>query len=189
MQAHAHALPAFVADMIEAFHETVLALAQLPQPVVAAVQGSAAGGGFSLALAADFVLAARSAKFVVAYPQLGTSTDGGLSWQLQRRWGPARALAFLALQGPLPADQALAQQLVHRVVDDEALQLQALGLAQQLAALPQQAVRELKALVYAPTMEAFESHLALEKQAFMRCAATAEFATRVAAFAARSASL
>jgi 2-(1,2-epoxy-1,2-dihydrophenyl)acetyl-CoA isomerase len=187
MQAHAHELPAFVGQIIDAFHDAVLALVRLPMPVVVAVQGAAAGGGFSLAMAADLVVAAQSSRFVVAYPQLGTSTDGGLSWQLQRRLGPARALALLTLQGPITADAAMALQLVHEVVKDDALPLEAVRLAHSLAAVPPQAAVELKALVYAPSIDSLAQHLAREKAAFQRCAATPDFAARVAAFARRSA--
>lgn len=186
MQAHSTDLPAFIEQVISLFHEAVLALARLPVPVVAAVQGAAAGGGFSLAMAADLVVAARSARFVVAYPQLGTSTDGGLSWQLQRRLGASRALALLTLQGLLTAQAALDLQLVHAVVDEELLQSHARQVAQAWADLPPQALRELKGLVHAPDVDGLARQLAREKAAFLRCAATSDFAARVAAFAGRS---
>ena len=185
MQQHAADLPGFIGRVIDGFHDVILTLARLRMPVVAAVHGAAAGGGFSLALAADHTLAARSARFVVAYPQLGTSTDGGLSFRLQQRLGAPRALAVLTQPGPLSADAAAALQLVHAVVDDDALMPQALQQAQQWAALPEQAVRELKALVQAPQLPALQAHLAREREAFLRCAHTAEFASRVAAFANR----
>jgi 2-(1,2-epoxy-1,2-dihydrophenyl)acetyl-CoA isomerase len=187
MQRHADDLPRFIAQMIDAFHDFILAMARLPLPVVAAVHGAAAGGGFSIALTADVVLAARSARFVVAYPQLGTSTDGGLSFRLQQRLGPARALAVLTLSGPLSAHAAQDLGLVHAVVDDNALQAEAMHTARQLAALPAAAVRELRGLVQAPSLDALQAHLAREREAFLRCAATAEFAQRVAAFAERGA--
>lgn len=187
MQQHAADLPGFIARVIDGFHDLILRLARLPLPVVAAVHGAAAGGGFSLALAADLTLAARSARFVVAYPQLGTSTDGGLSFRLQQRLGPQRALALLTQAAPLPADGALALGLVQAVADDDALMAQALQQAQQLAALPAQAVRELKALVHAPSLAELQAHLNREREAFLRCARTPDFAQRVAAFATRSA--
>jgi 2-(1,2-epoxy-1,2-dihydrophenyl)acetyl-CoA isomerase len=96
-------------------------------------------------------------------------------------------LALLTLHGPVSADAALALQLVHQVVEDDALALEALRLAHQLAAVPPQAARELKALVYAPSIDSLAQHLAREKAAFQRCAATPDFAARVAAFAGRSA--
>jgi 2-(1,2-epoxy-1,2-dihydrophenyl)acetyl-CoA isomerase len=186
MQQHAADLPGFIGRVIDGFHEVIVQLAQLRMPVIAAVHGAAAGGGFSLALAADLTLAARSARFVVAYPQLGTSTDGGLSFRLQQRLGASRALALLTQPGPVSAEAAAALQLVHTVTDDDSLMPLALQQAQQLAALPEQAVRELKALVQAPQLPALQAHLAREREAFLRCAHTADFAARVAAFANRS---
>lgn len=186
MQAHQDDLPGFVGQVIDAFHDCMLLLARLPLPVVAAVQGAAAGGGFSLALAADLAVAARSARFVVAYPQLGTSTDGGLSFRLQQRLGPSRALEVLTVNGTLSADQALALGLVNAVVDDAELAAHALRWAQQLAALPPQAVQELKGLTTAPSLAALQDQLLREKAAFLRCAATPDFAARVKAFAQRA---
>lgn len=187
MQRHAESLPAFVAEVIDAFHRCILSMARLRVPVVAAVHGAAAGGGFSLALAADLVVAARSARFVVAYPQLGTSSDGGLTFRLQQRLGPSRALALLARDTPLSAEDALAAGLVDELADDEALASQARATAARLAALPPVALAELKALLQAPSLAALEAQLGREREAFVRCAATAEFRSRVAAFAARSA--
>lgn len=186
MQAHQGDLPGFVGQVIDGFHDCMLLLARLPLPVVAAVQGAAAGGGFSLVLAADLAVAARSARFVVAYPQLGTSTDGGLSFRLQQRLGPSRALEVLTVNGTLSAEQAQAMGLLNAVVDDDALQGHAQRWAQQLAALPAQAVQELKGLTVAPSLAALHEHLLREKEAFLRCAATPEFAARVQAFAQRS---
>lgn len=186
MQRHAHDLPGFCGQVIDAFHALMLTLARLRLPVVAAVQGAAAGGGFSLAMAADGVVAARSARFVVAYPRLGTSTDGGLSFRLQQRLGPQRALALLLQEDPLHADAALALGLVQEVADDDALYARALAAARRLAAWPPQAVAELRALAQAPSLPELQAQLDRERAAFLRCAATPEFAARVAAFAAKS---
>lgn len=185
IQRHADDLPAFLDAVITAFHELVLKMARLRMPIVCAVQGTAAGGGVSLALAADLVIAARSARFVVAYPKLGTSTDGGLSFHLQQRLGPARALALLTHDEALDARAAHALGLVHDVMDDDALAAGSMGAARRLAALPPQAVAELRALVHAPSLAALEAHLSLEREAFLRCARAPEFAARVDAFARR----
>lgn len=186
MQHHADDLPGFVGRVIDGFHAAILAMARLRVPVIAAVHGAAAGGGFSLALSADLTLAARTARFVIAYPQLGTSTDGGLSFRLQQRLDPARALALLTRAAPLSADEALALNLVHEVADDADLMPRALQRAHDLAALPPQAVHELKRLVQAPSLDALQAQLQREREAFVRCAATDDFAQRVAAFANRS---
>lgn len=184
MQQHAADLPAFIGTMIDIFNDVVVAMARLRVPVIAAVHGAVAGGGFSLALAADSVVAARSARFVVAYPKLGTSTDGGLSFRLQQRLGPAQAFTLLTQAEPLLAEEALRLGLVQGVVDDEALLQEAMQRAAALAALAPAAVAELKALVHAPSLPALQEQLKREREAFVRCAGTPDFAQRVARFAA-----
>ena len=186
MQAHQADLPAFIAQIIDAFHAAILALQALPIPVITQVHGAAAGGGLSLALAGDLVLASADARFVVAYPQLGTSTDGGLSHRLTQRLGAIKAFEILTLQGRLSAEQALALGLVNAVVPAEQADAQALQWAETLARLPAQAVRELKGLVAGPARDGLQAQLAREKAAFLRCAASADFAERVAAFASRN---
>lgn len=175
-----------LAPLIDHFHETVLTMRRLPQPIIASVHGAAAGAGFSLAMACDTVVAARSARFVVGYPKIGTSSDGGLSFQLAKRLGRQRAMNLFLLADPLDAQAALNLGLVDRVVDDEALDHQTRTVARQLADQPSQAVREVKALLGVVADEALEHQLELEKVAFLRCAATPEFAELVREFNDRS---
>lgn len=182
MHAHRDDLPAFIDRMIEAFHRSVMAMNRLPFPVIACVQGAVAGGGISLALACDLVLAARSTRFVVAYPRLGAPADGGLTFRLTQRLGAVRALETLTARGPMTADTALSLGLVNRIVDDDGLVPEGCAWAQELAALPESSVNELKQLVAVQSHDALQAHLAREKAAFLRCAATADFAARVAAF-------
>jgi 2-(1,2-epoxy-1,2-dihydrophenyl)acetyl-CoA isomerase len=182
MHAHRADLPGFIGRIIDAFHLGIMALARLPIPVVAGVHGAVAGGGFSLALAADLVVATRSTRFVVAYPQLGAPADGGLSFRLAQRLGAKQGLAALTLHGRMNADEALAFGLINRVVDAERADDEALQWAHGLVALPPQSVNELKGLVAAQSLVALEEGLAREKAAFLRCAATADFAARVEAF-------
>ncbi len=182
MHAQGDDLPGFIARMIDAFHLAILGMRRLKIPVLAYVHGAAAGGGFSLALACDLVLAARSSRFVVAYPQLGTSADGGLSFQLTQRLGAVRGFEALALHGSFDAQQALELGLINQVVDDGELDGELARWTTNLLSVPQQAATELKGLVKAQSDAAFEAHLALEKEAFIRCAATADFAARVRAF-------
>jgi len=96
----------FLGALISALNAVILALRRLPIPVIASVQGAAAGAGFSLAMACDLVVASRSARFVVGYGKLGTSTDGGLSFHLARRLGAARALQLLLVKDLLNAEEA-----------------------------------------------------------------------------------
>ncbi|MGO4393513.1 enoyl-CoA hydratase/isomerase family protein [Variovorax sp. M-6] len=183
MHAHRHELPAFIARMIDSVHASVMALNRLPVPVIAGVHGAVAGGGLSLALACDMVLAARGTRLITAYAKLGASADGGLSFRLAQRVGVARAFDLLTLHTTLDAPQALALGLIDRVVDADRADAEARQCARALAALPAQSVRELKELTAVQVRAGLEAHLAREKAAFLRCAATADFAARVAAFA------
>jgi 2-(1,2-epoxy-1,2-dihydrophenyl)acetyl-CoA isomerase len=95
MHAHRDDLPDFIEKTITPFHECVLGLQGLRMPVIACAHGALAGGGFSLAMACDFVVAARSARFVVAYPKLGAPADGGLSFFMVHKLGSSRGLEHL----------------------------------------------------------------------------------------------
>lgn len=186
MHAHREDLPAFIGRMIDSFHASVMALCRAEVPVIASVQGAVAGGGISLALACDLVLAARGTRFVTAYAQLGTSSDGGLSFRLTQRLGAARAFELLTLHGTLTVEQAHEFGLINRVVDDESADAEAQAWARKLAALAPQAVAEFKQLTAVQGREALQAQLDREKAAFVRCAGTEDFVQRVAAFAARS---
>jgi len=85
--------------LIEQFHDAILAMRRLPVPVIGSVRGAAAGGGYSLAMACDLIVASDNARFVAGYPALGTSSDGGLSHFLMRRLGSMRAMDALLLRG------------------------------------------------------------------------------------------
>jgi 2-(1,2-epoxy-1,2-dihydrophenyl)acetyl-CoA isomerase len=174
-------LPRFIGEIVDAFHATILALRRLPVPVISAVHGSAAGGGFSLALACDLVMATQSARFVSAYAKLATSTDGGLSYFLTRRLGSGRALDVLLLRD-LKAPEALALGAIDRVVEDDRLEAEALALAEQLGRLPAHSVREIKRLVTGLNDTALAEQLAAERAAFLRCCREKEFAEKVVAF-------
>lgn len=175
-------LPRFIGEIVDAFHTVILALRRLPVPVIAAVHGSAAGGGFSLAMACDVVVAAQGTRFVVAYPQLATSTDGGLSFFLTRRLGTGRALDLLLLRNVLGAVEAEQWGLVSRVVESDRLEEESLALAAQLAKLPAHSVREIKGLVSGLGDAGLPEQLAAERAGFLRSCREPEFAARVVAF-------
>lgn len=186
MHAHRNALPEFIDRLIDVFHESIVALARLQAPVIACVHGAVAGGGMSLALGCDLVVAEQSTRFVIAYPKLATSSDGGLSFRLTQRLGGPRALELLTRSTPLGAAEAYELGLVNRLAPDGEGAAQAQRWALELAALPGEAMSELKGLVAAQGIDALQRQLAREKSAFLRCAATAEFAQRVEAFATRT---
>src|SRR3954468_7429612 len=118
------------------FNPLVEALFALPIPVVAAVNGPCAGAGCSLALAADVVLAGRSAYFLQAFVNIGLIPDAGATWLLPRLAGRARAMEMMMLGERVPAEQALAWGMISRVVDDEDLETESVALATRLAQGP-----------------------------------------------------
>ena len=122
--------------LTEGFNPTLAAIADLPVPVVTAVRGPAAGIGCSLALAADFCVASDTAYFLQAFVNLGLVPDGGASWMLARLIGRARAAEMMMLGERVPAARALDWGMIHRVVADDALDAEALALAERLAAGP-----------------------------------------------------
>jgi 2-(1,2-epoxy-1,2-dihydrophenyl)acetyl-CoA isomerase len=145
------------------YNPLVNAIVTMPKPVIAAVNGVAAGAGASLALACDLRLAARGASLLMAFARVGLGPDSGASWTLQRLAGPARAAELLMLAEPIDAAKAAEFGLFNRVVDDDELQPQARELAAHMAAGPTAAYAATKeALAYAATHTLAES---LEKEA------------------------
>ncbi|MBR0551660.1 enoyl-CoA hydratase-related protein [Stakelama marina] len=122
--------------LTEHYNPTLKAIAELQVPVVSAVRGPAAGIGCSLALSADFCIAASSAYFLQAFVNIGLVPDGGASWMLPRIIGRSRALEMMMLGERVPAERALEWGLVHRLVADDVLDDQAFALAERLAAGP-----------------------------------------------------
>ena len=112
----------------------VNSIRELPQPVIAAVNGSAAGMGYTLALACDMAIAAESAKFVNAFHNAGTGSEGGLSYLLPRAVGSQRAAELLLTARPVKADEAARIGLVLRAVPDDKLMEEVLALAEEIKA-------------------------------------------------------
>jgi 2-(1,2-epoxy-1,2-dihydrophenyl)acetyl-CoA isomerase len=141
----------------------IMALRQSPVPVVAAVNGPAAGAGVGIALACDIVVAARSAYFYLPFmPRLGIVPDLGTTWFLPRLVGNARATAMSLLGDRLPAEQAAGWGLIWSCVDDEALPGEARGLAAKLAALPAHAIAEIRAAYAASEANSLAAQLDYE---------------------------
>ena len=124
------------ASLREHYNPLILRLTTLGVPVVAAVNGAAAGIGCSLALAADFVLAGRSGYFLQAFVNIGLVPDGGSSWMLPRLVGTARAKAMMMLGERIGAQEAQDWGLIHRCVQDDELATEAMALARRLASGP-----------------------------------------------------
>ena len=126
------------------YNPIVSSIATMPKPVIAALDGVAAGAGAAFAFACDFRLATRRASLMMAFARVGLSADSGASWTLQRLVGLARAAELLMLAEPVSAEQALALGLLTRLVDDDALAAQARDLAGRLAAGPTAAYGAIK---------------------------------------------
>jgi 2-(1,2-epoxy-1,2-dihydrophenyl)acetyl-CoA isomerase len=169
----------------EHYHPIVLAMRQLPKPIVAAVNGSAAGAGMSLALACDVVLAGESASFLQAFSKIGLVPDCGSTWFLPRIVGDVRARALMLMAEKIPARDALQFGLVWKVVADDALAAEAAGCAARLAAMPTRALDLIKqALTQSAANglgEQLEVEALLQGQAFR----TEDFREGVAAFVAK----
>ena len=125
-----------VYGLASTMHAGIEALAELDAPVISLVRGAAAGGGMSIAIAADLVLAAESAHFTVGYTAIGFSPDGGSSWTLPRIVGMRRAIELVLLNERMSATRAYELGLVTRVVADDELDAEAEALARRLARGP-----------------------------------------------------
>ncbi|MFD5492992.1 enoyl-CoA hydratase/isomerase family protein [Streptomyces sp. NPDC127091] len=154
----------FVAGLAETLHAFVRAVTTSSAPVVAAVHGWATGAGMSLACAADITVCGSSARFRPAYPAIGLSPDGGMTWTLPRLIGPARARDLLLTDGVLGADEALRTGLVSRVVADDDVRAEALSVARQLAAKPPQVLARVKALLHEGADRDLFAHLDAEAE-------------------------
>jgi 2-(1,2-epoxy-1,2-dihydrophenyl)acetyl-CoA isomerase len=174
-----------LAEITAHLHPAVTQLVALDAPVVAAVQGSAAGAGFGLVLAADLVVAARSTKFVMAYTGIGLSPDGSSSWVLPRVVGLRRAVELTLTNRVLTAVEAAEWGIVTTVVDDEELTDAAEALAARLATGPTRAYGRAVRLLHAAGDATLADHLEAERRELRASGATADAAEGVAAFASK----
>jgi len=175
------------ASIEENYKPLVLALRALPMPVIAAVNGVAAGAGANIALACDLVVAARSAAFVQAFCRLGLVPDSGGTWFLPRLVGNARAIGLTMLGEKLAAEQAAAWGLIWQCVDDPELVSTVDGLAQALAAAPTLGLARSKQAIYGGWSRTLEEQLDVERDMQRELGWSADYAEGVAAFTARRA--
>ena len=169
----------------ERYNPLVERLIALPMPVICAVNGVAAGAGANLALAADIVLAAKSARFIQSFANIGLIPDSGGSWILPRLVGQARALGLALTGQAVPAEQAETWGMIWRAVDDADLVAEAEALVARFAAGPTKGLAETKHLIRAAWGRDFGDHLRSEVFAQRRLGATADYAEGVAAFMAK----
>jgi len=175
-------LPSEVRRGAETLHAAIVDLRRIPYPVIAAVNGPAAGAGFSLALACDTRIASESAFFACAYGRIGASPDGGMTYFLPRVVGPSRALELLLEDPNLSAAEALEEGLVGAVVAPEELMDAAHAKADKLAAKAPHYVRMAKLLCAVSIENSLTEHLQLERHGIADSMATEDLRNGVEAF-------
>jgi enoyl-CoA hydratase/carnithine racemase len=175
-------LPSEVRRGAETLHSAIVDLRRIPYPVIAAVNGPAAGAGFSLALACDLRIASEAAFFAPGYGRIGAAPDGGMTYFLPRVVGPARALELLLEDPDLSAEDAEAEGIVSAVAPAEELAPRALAKAEQLAKLPPHYVRMSKLLVGGSIEHTLTEHLQLERHGIADSMATEDARIGVTAF-------
>ena len=182
LTAIAGAGPAEIAALLDRYHPAIRKMRELPLPVIAAVNGVAAGAGANLALACDIVLAARSAVFVQAFARIGLVPDCGGTWFLPRLVGAARARALAMLADPLPAAAAAEWGMIWRAVDDDRLMPEAHALTARLAGGPTAAFALIKRALDQSASNGLEEQLDVERRLQAEAAATPDHAEGVRAF-------
>jgi enoyl-CoA hydratase/carnithine racemase len=159
--------PAAQIQMLEHLHQFIEALRAFPKPVVAAVDGAAAGAGFSIALACDLIVAADDARFILSYGRIGLSPDGGASWSLMQALPRARVQQLLWLGEPVTATQLADWGLVAAVTASGQSFGEALRLADRLAAMAPNALASAKELLQLAPGRSLKEQLAAERDHFV----------------------
>lgn len=176
-----------LSDTVEIhYNPLVRAIVDMPKPVIAGINGTAAGAGLSIALACDFRIAAASAKFTTAFAGIGLSCDTGISWTLPRIVGRSTALDLLLRPRPIDAEGALRIGLVNQVVDDADLDDALDSLARELAAGPTLALASIKRAVNHAAEASFDDALEFEKAKMALTGATQDHEAAVEAFLAKT---
>lgn len=172
----------FGARLRAGYNPVVAALTKLAVPTVAAINGAAAGAGWSLALACDLRICSKSAKFVAAFSNIGLVPDSGMTWILPRLVGYAKALEIAWLSDPITADSALQLGLVHRVVEPDAVAASARQIAEQLAKRPTKGLILTRQAFAAGYGQDMESQLEYEAQLQTIAGRTKDYSEGVRAF-------
>ena len=157
-------------------------LTSLPQPVIARVNGVAAGAGANIALACDLVVAAKSAKFIQSFSAIGLIPDSGGTWVLPRLVGQARALGLALTGDPLPAATAAEWGLIWKAVDDDVLDAEVDALASKLASLPPLGLAEIKKMIRSTWQHSLDQELTHQRDTMRRLGYTDDYREGVAAF-------
>jgi 2-(1,2-epoxy-1,2-dihydrophenyl)acetyl-CoA isomerase len=166
----------------ESWNPLIRTLASLPQPVIARVNGVAAGAGANIALACDLVIAAKSAKFIQSFSALGLIPDSGGSWHLPRLVGQARALGLALTGEPLSAERAAEWGLIWKAVDDDQLDAEVDAVAAKLASLPPLGLAAIKQIIRTSWSRSLDEELDLQRDEMRRLGFTQDYREGVAAF-------
>ncbi|AOH82702.1 enoyl-CoA hydratase [Sphingomonas panacis] len=178
-------IEATVLKLARSFHAGILRLATMAKPLVVAVNGPAAGAGFSLALLGDIVIAADTAHFTAAYTAIGLTPDGGLSWWLPRLVGFRQAQDILLTNRRIDAGEAVHIGLITRVVPEGELEAAARETALALAAGPSAALARCRGLLLSAITTPLDAQLDAEAASIAAASAGAEGREGVAAFLAK----
>jgi 2-(1,2-epoxy-1,2-dihydrophenyl)acetyl-CoA isomerase len=174
---------AHIKELTTYLHGAISRLSRSDKPVIMAVNGVAAGGGFSLALSGDLVIAAESAKFTMAYSKIAASPDGSSSYFLPRLVGLRRAMELYFTNRVLTAREAVEWGMITRAVPDAELSSAVGALARELAQGPSRSFGIAKRLLHQSTWESLETQMELEAQGIAACGHTEDFRAGVTAFA------
>jgi 2-(1,2-epoxy-1,2-dihydrophenyl)acetyl-CoA isomerase len=170
-------------ESIETFYNPLInMLVTINKPIIAAVNGVAAGAGANLALACDIVIAGKSASFIQAFCKLGLVPDSGGTWTLPRLIGPARAKALMLLGNKLPAEQAKEWGMIWECVEDDQLMSEAMTLAEQLATQPTTGLGYIKRALNQSSDNTLSEQLALERDLQRLAGRTDDYREGVTAF-------
>jgi 2-(1,2-epoxy-1,2-dihydrophenyl)acetyl-CoA isomerase len=175
----------YTKKITQSFHAAISRFNWMDAPVVGAINGTAAGGEFSLALTTDIAIAAESAKFTMAYTRAGLTPDGSSSYFLARMVGLRRAKEMALLNPILSARQAMEWGLVNQVVADDQVLTTAMGMARQLAKGPTKSFGSTKRLILSGATESLESQMEQETLAIGTMASSADGREGIAAFIAK----
>jgi len=178
--------PGEAVDLGETVHACwnplIRTLTSLPQPVIARVNGVAAGAGANIALACDVVVAAKSAKFIQSFSAIGLIPDSGGTWALPRLVGQARALGLALTGDALPAEKAAEWGMIWKAVDDEALDAEVDAIANKLASLPPLGLAAIKEMIRSSWQYSLDEELERQAGAMRRLGFTQDYREGVAAF-------
>jgi 2-(1,2-epoxy-1,2-dihydrophenyl)acetyl-CoA isomerase len=164
------------------YNPLVRTLTSLPFPVIARVNGVAAGAGANIALACDIVVAAKSAKFIQSFASIGLIPDSGGTWVLPRLVGQARALGLALTAEPLPAEKAAEWGMIWKAVDDEALDAEVDALAETFASAPTRGLARIKHMIRESWEHSLGEELVLQRDAMRELGGSDDYREGVAAF-------